>query len=415
MSKGISNISENTLLRNFINAVTSGNVGLAGKLIEGTMSSYLEATPEFINQLKKTPSCWASQLGNSHKRHTRVRPGESPCRANRWVHKKSGPEVYWRRRTKWLECTSGKIILCSESFGNRCNDLCGALARTACKFASAKIESAPILPFLSCRMIGLDKNPGIRPVGIGEIFRRIVTAALIQNFRGETQNATGPMQTCAGARNGVEAAVHTMSGFFDDSTTEGILFVDADNAFNSLNRQAALHNISFICPEISTFLNNVFKSPTPLYIKQHVIMSWEGTTQGDVAAMQMYSIATKPMVYEDETNTKKSFYCRQWSRGREIWNGTWMVDIFPSAGTEVRIFSECEENNTSCQIGAVWAGPSNLCRVGCQCDYRRNQVFRRIRRTEGDMWSTNERKSWQTDNRPGKAKRTRQGQAACSL
>ena len=37
-------------------------------------------------------------------------------------------------------------------------------------------------------------------------------------------------------------------------------------------------------------------------------MSLEGTTQGDVPAMQMYSIATKPMVYQDETNTKKSFY-----------------------------------------------------------------------------------------------------------
>ena len=79
-------------------------------------------------------------------------------------------------------------------------------------------------------MIGLHKNPGIRPVGKGEVFRRIVTAALIENFGGETQNATVPIQTCGGARSGVEAAVHTMSGFFDDSTTECVLFVDADNA-----------------------------------------------------------------------------------------------------------------------------------------------------------------------------------------
>ena len=157
-------------------------------------------------------------------------------------------------------------------------------------------------------MIGLDTNPGIRPVGIGEICRRIVTAALIQNFRGETQNAAGPMQTCGGARSGVEVAVHTMSGLFDDSTSECILFVDADNAFNRLNREAALQNVSFICLEFSTFLNNVYKSATPFYIKQHVIMSREGTTQGDVATMQMYSIATKPMVYEDETNSKKSFF-----------------------------------------------------------------------------------------------------------
>ena len=37
-------------------------------------------------------------------------------------------------------------------------------------------------------------------------------------------------------------------------------------------------------------------------------MSRERTTQGDFSAMQMYSISTKPMVYEDETNTRKSFY-----------------------------------------------------------------------------------------------------------
>ena len=204
-----------------------------------------------------------------------------------------------------LNAQGAKGILCSESFGNRCYDLCGALARFTRKLATTNTESATILAFLSCRMIGLDKNPGIRPVEIGETFRRIVTAALIQNFRGETQNATGPIQTCGGARSEVEAAVHTMSGIFKDSTMECVIFVDADNAFN---RQAALHNISFICPEVSTFLNNVYKSPTPYYIKQHVIVSRERTTQGDVAAMEMYSIATKPMVYEDETNTNKSFY-----------------------------------------------------------------------------------------------------------
>ena len=176
------------------------------------------------------------------------------------------------------------------------------------KLATTNTELAQIVPFLSYRMTWLDKNPGIWPVGIGKIFRRIVTVALIQNFRGETQNATGPMQTCGGARSGVEAAVHTMSGLFDDSTRECILFNDADNAFNRLNLQAALLNVPFIYPEISTFLNNVYKRPTQFYFNQLVIMSREGTTQGDVAAMQMYSIATKPMVYEDETNTSKSFY-----------------------------------------------------------------------------------------------------------
>ena len=54
MSKGKSNTSESTILRNYTNAVTSGNVGLAGKLIDGTTWSSLEPTPEVINQLKKS-------------------------------------------------------------------------------------------------------------------------------------------------------------------------------------------------------------------------------------------------------------------------------------------------------------------------------------------------------------------------
>ena len=56
--------------------------------------------------------------------------------------------------------------------------------------------------------------------------------------------ATGPIQTYGGARSGVESAVHTISGLFDDSTTECVLIVDTDNAFNRLNRQAALHIIN---------------------------------------------------------------------------------------------------------------------------------------------------------------------------
>ena len=93
-----------------------------------------------------------------------------------------------------LNAQGAERILCSESFGNWCNDLCGALATFTRKLATTNTDIIPILPFLSCRMMGLDKNPGIRPVEIGEIFRRIVTAALLQNFRGKTQNPTGPIR-----------------------------------------------------------------------------------------------------------------------------------------------------------------------------------------------------------------------------
>ena len=55
--------------------------------------------------------------------------------------------------------------------------------------------------------------------------------------------ATAPLQTCAGLPGGIEASIHAMMRIFNDEETDAILLVDARNAFNAMNRQAALHNI----------------------------------------------------------------------------------------------------------------------------------------------------------------------------
>ena len=67
---------------------------------------------------------------------------------------------------------------------------------------------------------------------------------------------------------------------YDDTETEGVLLVDAENAFNSLNRQAALNNIRYVCPEFSTYLINTYRNPSKLYISGgENLTSNEGTTQ----------------------------------------------------------------------------------------------------------------------------------------
>ena len=73
--------------------------------------------------------------------------------------------------------------------------------------------------------------------------------------------------------------------------------VDASNAFNSVNRQAALHNISILCPALSMVLHNTYGAPTRLFVTgQGEISSREGTTQGDPLAMSMYALATVPLI-----------------------------------------------------------------------------------------------------------------------
>ena len=56
-----------------------------------------------------------------------------------------------------------------------------------------------------------------------------------------------------------------MRAVFEDSATDAILFVDAVNAFNNLNRKTALFNIRHICPSISTILINCYRESTYLF------------------------------------------------------------------------------------------------------------------------------------------------------
>ena len=87
-----------------------------------------------------------------------------------------------------------------------------------------------------------------------------------------------------------------MHTIYDNPYTDGVLLVDARNAFNSLNRDAALRNIRWICPEVSTVLTNIYQEPAELFAGGSIFLSREGTTQGDPLAMAMYGLAVIPLI-----------------------------------------------------------------------------------------------------------------------
>ena len=47
---------------------------------------------------------------------------------------------------------------------------------------------------------------------------------------------------------------------------EAALLVDASNAFNSINRKAALHNIAILCLSLSTVLHNTYSAMFRLFV-----------------------------------------------------------------------------------------------------------------------------------------------------
>ena len=193
-----------------------------------------------------------------------------------------------------------KRILCSRTYGKLSDQICQSVAELAKQLCRENVDSSLLAEFVACRLVPLrkDDGEGIRPIGIGEIIRRIIAKAVGRLVKPYTIDATGSLQTCSGIDGGIEATIHSMAKKFEDDETEGILLVDAENAFNELNREVALSNVKALCPEYHQFLSNTYKSPSSLIVhgSDKIIQSKEGTTQGDPDAMDFYAIATRPII-----------------------------------------------------------------------------------------------------------------------
>eukprot|EP00794_Sanderia_malayensis_P017856 gene17856-biopygen15283 len=98
--------------------------------------------------------------------------------------------------------------------------------------------------------------PGVQPIGVGEVLRRIIGKAVIQIVKSDIMESAGNLQLCAGQKAGSEVAVHAIPDIFEESASDALLLVDATNAFNALNRKSLLHNIQYLCPPISTYVRN---------------------------------------------------------------------------------------------------------------------------------------------------------------
>ena len=118
--------------------------------------------------------------------------------------------------------------------------------------------STHFIRLLSCHLIALDNNPGVCPIGIEETVRRIIAKAVLWTLKQDILEGVGSIQLCGGQVAGCEAAVHAVQNLFDDESTEAILLVNATNAFDTINCQAALHNIHFNCPAISKISLNFY-------------------------------------------------------------------------------------------------------------------------------------------------------------
>ena len=199
-----------------------------------------------------------------------------------------------------MDADSWRRILVSKNYGKTGKDLRTAIAKMAQKLCKDELptNTDSIEAYTANRLIPLEKAPsGIRPIGIGEVLRRIVGKAIVTEIKPEILESAGNLQLCAGQKGGCEAAAHAMREIFEEEDTDAVLFVDASNAFNSINRKTLLHNIKYLCPQMATYVRNCYGHPSRLFVAGgKELLSAEGTTQGDPLAMPAYGVSILPLL-----------------------------------------------------------------------------------------------------------------------
>ena len=68
-----------------------------------------------------------------------------------------------------------------------------------------------------------------------------------------------------------------------------VLMVNTSNTFNSIDKEAFLHNTKLLCPALVTFIRNCYSVPSDPFVQGGKCLKLlEGTTQGDPGAMELH-------------------------------------------------------------------------------------------------------------------------------
>ena len=164
-----------------------------------------------------------------------------------------------------LDADGWRRVIVSARFGTATLDLHKAIAELIKNLCIANISNnnncLSLESLVACRLIPLSKNSGLGPIGVGKVLKSISGKVVIMISKRDAMKAAYSLQACGRQEAVAEASIHTVHDIFKDHNTEAVFLIDAENAFNAINRKAMLHNISVICPIISTYIGNCCNMP----------------------------------------------------------------------------------------------------------------------------------------------------------
>ena len=95
--------------------------------------------------------------------------------------RKAAMRTHGSHRPSGLDADEWRKIL--TNYGQYAIDLCKTIAQLAQRIAREKLTENHLEAYNACRLIPLDKCPGIRPIGIGEVLRRIIGRCISEDLQ----------------------------------------------------------------------------------------------------------------------------------------------------------------------------------------------------------------------------------------
>ena len=190
------------------------------------------------------------------------------------------------------------------------------------------------------------KDGGIRPIAIGNVFRRLVAKLSCFSVRNEISEYLYPHQLGFGSKLGCEKIIHTVRSFvnLNANSNKILLKIDLRNAFNSIDRDVMLQVIKDKVPRLFAFIWQCYRHPTNLFYGSQKIPSQTGCQQGDPLGPLLFSLGIHSIV-QDLVCELNLFYLDDGTLGGDpeiVFNAFQkLVHLFSLIGLEINT-SKCE-------------------------------------------------------------------------
>ncbi|XP_049871788.1 uncharacterized protein LOC126370808 [Pectinophora gossypiella] len=137
------------------------------------------------------------------------------------------------------------------------------------------------------------KDGGIRPIAVGNTFRRLVAKLGCRAVKDRMAALLRPHQLGFGTALGCEAAIHATRAFAMNVGNSGKVIVKLDvcNAFNSVERDTVLAQVKDLIPSVYPFVYQCYAKASKLFFDDSSIESQVGAQQGDPLGPLIFSLA----------------------------------------------------------------------------------------------------------------------------